>query len=202
MSDNEYGDDDSVGNYDEVSIEEDFNEGDLEQEKEEEQQDIDFIEVGDHLPVSKAVQPTPAKEKITTRFLTKYEKAHFPILKIIFKLAKVFEAHLDVLQVSSSFDSTHKTIYSEWEKSFPKSEVSFFTLTSNDYEGTINEFMKLHKTNLVTMPIHHLGFFEKIFSYSLSRKLTFHSNIPILGLYERKETETKHVSKNQKTMHS
>ena len=135
-------------------------------------------------------------------FLTKYEKAHLPILKIIFKLAKVFEAHLDVLQVSSSFDNTHKTIYSEWEKSFPKSEISFFTLTSNDYEGTINEFMKLHKTNLVTMPIHHLGFFEKIFSYSLSRKLTFHSNIPILGLYERKETETKHVSKNQKTMHS
>jgi len=75
MSDNEYDDDGSAGNYDEVSIEDDFNEGDLEQEKEEEQHDVDFIEVGENVPINKAVQQAPAKEKITTRFLTKYEKA-------------------------------------------------------------------------------------------------------------------------------
>ncbi len=75
MSDNEYDDDGSAGNYDEVSIEEDFNEGDLEQEKEEEQHDVDFIEVGENAPITKTVQQAPAKEKITTRFLTKYEKA-------------------------------------------------------------------------------------------------------------------------------
>jgi DNA-directed RNA polymerase I, II, and III subunit RPABC2 len=75
MSDNEYDDDESVGNYDEVSVEEEFNEGDLEQEKEEEHQDVEFLEVGENVPVTKVVQPSPAKEKITTRFLTKYEKA-------------------------------------------------------------------------------------------------------------------------------
>lgn len=75
MSDNEYDDDESVGNYEDVSVEEEFGEGDLEQEKEEEHQDVDFIEVGENAPTTKAVQPVAAKEKITTRFLTKYEKA-------------------------------------------------------------------------------------------------------------------------------
>lgn len=75
MSDKEYDDDDgSVGAYDEGSFNEEFNEGDLEEKEEQEQQDLEFIEVGEHAQVAK--EPTqPAKEKITTRFLTKYEKA-------------------------------------------------------------------------------------------------------------------------------
>jgi DNA-directed RNA polymerases I, II, and III subunit RPABC2 len=75
MSDREYDDDDgSVGAYDEGSFNEEFNEGDVEEKEEQEQQDLEFIEVGEHAQAGK--EPTqPSKEKITTRFLTKYEKA-------------------------------------------------------------------------------------------------------------------------------
>ena len=74
MSDNEYDDDDnSAGNFDEGSLNDEFNEGEVE-EKEEEHQDLEFIEVGDQpLPGKEPVQPS--RERVTTRFLTKYEKA-------------------------------------------------------------------------------------------------------------------------------
>ena len=71
MSDNEYDDDDgSVGAED--SFNDEFNEGEVE-EKEEEQQDLEFIEVGEQNVKEMASQPS--KERVTTRFLTKYEKA-------------------------------------------------------------------------------------------------------------------------------
>ncbi len=71
MSDNEYDDDDgSVGAED--SFNEEFNEGEVE-EKEEEQQDLEFIEVGEQNV--KEMVSQPSKERVTTRFLTKYEKA-------------------------------------------------------------------------------------------------------------------------------
>jgi DNA-directed RNA polymerase I, II, and III subunit RPABC2 len=74
MSDNEYDDDDnSAGNFEEGSLNDEFNEGEVE-EKEEEHQDLEFIEVGDQPQTSK--EPVqPSRERVTTRFLTKYEKA-------------------------------------------------------------------------------------------------------------------------------
>lgn len=135
-------------------------------------------------------------------FLTKYEKSHLPILKRIFTLAQLFQAHLDALRVSTSNDNHFRKFVLEWEKANPKSGVDFFTMPSNDYEGTIIDFMEQHNTNLVTMPIHHLGFFEKIFSYSLSQKLTFHSKIPLLTLYQSKKTALKHSLKKHETTYS
>lgn len=73
MSDNEY-DDDGGDNYDEGSFNEEFNEEDVEQEKEEEEQDLQFIDNVEMVDAAKEVHVS-VKERITTRFLTKYEKA-------------------------------------------------------------------------------------------------------------------------------
>jgi DNA-directed RNA polymerase I, II, and III subunit RPABC2 len=72
MSDNEYDDDDRSLGGDE-SFNDEFNDGDVE-EKEDEQHDMDFIEVGGEGQV-KEISSQPSKERVTTRFLTKYEKA-------------------------------------------------------------------------------------------------------------------------------
>jgi DNA-directed RNA polymerase I, II, and III subunit RPABC2 len=77
MSDDEYGggDDDVDVEYSDVDLDE-FNEGDLEMEKDEDE--IDLIEPGEEVPVKgvkEPHQPYHGKERITTKFLTKYEKA-------------------------------------------------------------------------------------------------------------------------------
>jgi DNA-directed RNA polymerase I, II, and III subunit RPABC2 len=70
MSDNEF-DDEESGNFDE-SLNDEFNENEVEEKEEEEQVEMDLVEVGETR--TKEIQ-TQAKERITTRFLTKYEKA-------------------------------------------------------------------------------------------------------------------------------
>jgi DNA-directed RNA polymerase I, II, and III subunit RPABC2 len=73
MSDNEYDDEGSQG-YDDVDVEDNFAEEEVEQENENEQQDMEIVDAGDNVPVAKP-QHTYSKERITTTFLTKYEKA-------------------------------------------------------------------------------------------------------------------------------
>jgi DNA-directed RNA polymerase I, II, and III subunit RPABC2 len=70
MSDNEYDDDNDVDSYDEGSYD-DFNE-EIEQEQNEydEKGDVDFIPAEGEVP-----KEQPLKDRVTTRFLTKYEKA-------------------------------------------------------------------------------------------------------------------------------
>ena len=74
MSDREYDDDGSVDDYDDYSLNEEFNEADVE-EKEEDHPDLELIEQGENLLIQKEAVLSQVKERITTRFLTKYEKA-------------------------------------------------------------------------------------------------------------------------------
>jgi DNA-directed RNA polymerase I, II, and III subunit RPABC2 len=69
MSDNEYDDADDAGSYDEGSFDE-FNEDAEEQNEYDEKGDLDFIPLE-----GEVTKEHPIKEKVTTRFLTKYEKA-------------------------------------------------------------------------------------------------------------------------------
>jgi DNA-directed RNA polymerase I, II, and III subunit RPABC2 len=75
MSDREFDDDDGSGDgYEDYSLNDEFNEGDVE-EKEEDHPDLELIEKGENVVIQKEVPVAQAKERITTRFLTKYEKA-------------------------------------------------------------------------------------------------------------------------------
>lgn len=79
MSDNEYDNDDSAGR--DSNFDDEFNEGDLNEEEQneyEDRQDVEFIQVDGEptsIPNTNQNQRDSLKERITTRFLTKYEKA-------------------------------------------------------------------------------------------------------------------------------
>jgi nucleotide-binding universal stress UspA family protein len=118
-------------------------------------------------------------------FLTDYNLSQLHILKKIHNLASLFNAHIDVLQVTN-FDNRQDKIFSaEWKKIRPISDVNFYLLNSNDVEGTIFEFIELHKINWVAFSTHHYSFLEKLFRSSLSKSLAFHSEIPILSICEK-----------------
>lgn len=118
-------------------------------------------------------------------FITEYNLSQLPILKKIHNLALLFNAHIDVLQVTN-FDNKQDKIFSEeWKKIRPISDVDFYLLTSNDIEGRIIDFIEINEINWVTFSTHHYSFFEKLFHVSLSKPLAFHSKIPILSIGEK-----------------
>ncbi|CAM4259307.1 universal stress protein [Flavobacterium terrigena] len=118
-------------------------------------------------------------------FITEYNLSQLPILKKIHNLALLFNAHIDVLQVTN-FDNRQDEIFSdEWKKIRPISEVNFYLLNSIDIEGTIFDFIEHHKINWITLSTHHYNFFEKLYHLSLSKNLAYHSDIPILSIYEK-----------------
>lgn len=117
-------------------------------------------------------------------FLTEYKLSQIHILKKIYNLALFFEAHIDVLQVSMFNEGQNKIFSNEWEKISSKKDIAFHLLTSNDIEGTIADFIELHKIDWVALSTHHYGFFEKLFHYSLSKSLAFHAEVPVLSICE------------------
>ena len=117
-------------------------------------------------------------------FLTKYNFEDIKVLKKVIEFAGVFEAHIDCLHVKSPHQKGNDTFKEEWQKMAKDQDITLHTISNDDVEGIILEFIDLNKIDMITMHIYHKNFFKKLFQVSLSKKLAFHVNIPILAIPE------------------
>ena len=116
-------------------------------------------------------------------FTTQYRTEDMAILNKILVLAKVFHSHIDCLYVKKDENENSQSVVQAWTKIFKNDAIDFHTIESSDVEGIILKFIVLHKVNMLAMHIHHRGFFERLFHASLSKKLAFHSDIPVVAIH-------------------
>lgn len=117
-------------------------------------------------------------------FLTQYKSEDTVSFNTVLSLSELFKASVDCLRIVSS-DKQIKDDYKEdWMGLIKDQDVSFHSIEGDDVEGIILSFIDLHKINLIAMHVFHKNFFEKLFETSLSKKLAFHINVPILAIHE------------------
>lgn len=117
-------------------------------------------------------------------FLTKYNFEDIKVLKKVIEFAAVFEAHIDCLHVKSPHQKDNDTFKEEWQIIAKDQDITLHTISNDDVEGIILEFIDLNKIDMITMHVYHKNFLKKLFQVSLSKKLAFHVNIPILAIPE------------------
>lgn len=117
-------------------------------------------------------------------FLTRYNYEDIKTLKKVIEFATVFGAHIDCLHVKSHHKIDNVVFIDEWQKIIENQDITLHTIKNNDVEGIILDFIDLHQMDMITMHIYHKNFFKKLFQISLSKKLAFHVNIPILAIPE------------------
>lgn len=115
-------------------------------------------------------------------FVTEYKTAEIEVLKRTLLLAKKFHAHVDCLYVKPPHFGVEDLIVQDWRKLFATEDVSFHMMHTNDAEGAVLEFIHGYQIDMLAMTTHHRSFFQRIFDVSLSKKLAFHSKIPILAM--------------------
>ena len=115
-------------------------------------------------------------------FLTEYAKLEMDLLKKVKEFADIFNAKVHVLEASKNADGNIDELISKWKAHFKKTGISFSYIDTNASEDMILEFIDYQKINMAAMSIHRKGIFERIFLFSLSRQMAFHSSVPILGI--------------------
>jgi nucleotide-binding universal stress UspA family protein len=117
-------------------------------------------------------------------FITQYKPEDTGSFVRVLSLAKVFQAQIDCLRVASQHYEVKDDSREDWKVLVEDNEVTFHSIKGEDVEGIILNFIDLHKINLIAMHVYHRNFFEKLFEISLSKKLAFHINVPILAIHE------------------
>ncbi|WP_281322193.1 universal stress protein [Flavobacterium aestivum] len=116
-------------------------------------------------------------------FATKFNMDDIEPLKKVQVFASFFHSHIDCLNIKPPHTVYKDDFVVDFKNIFKEHDIAFHSELSNDIEGVILNFIEKNNINMIAIHERHRGFFEKLFEVSLSKKLTFHINIPILSVH-------------------
>ncbi|MEC5166894.1 nucleotide-binding universal stress UspA family protein [Flavobacterium sp. PL11] len=114
----------------------------------------------------------------TTRFRPKDKKA----LKLVLKIAKKSNAKVKCLYVKTIKSDVELTTIASWETEFAAEPIDFYIVEDENVESVILDFIMYKEVDILTMLTYKRGFFEGLFSPSLTKKIAINNEIPILAI--------------------
>ncbi|CAN5229960.1 universal stress protein [soil metagenome] len=93
---------------------------------------------------------------------------------------------LDIKEHHESATSEEKAIREKIEKKLANIEHYYFSPEKKDVVNAINEFVDEKNADMVAIIPHHYKLFEGLFHKSLSKKMAFHTHVPLLALPDNK----------------
>lgn len=120
-------------------------------------------------------------------FATNYAEGDFFNIEKVIEFARPHEADVVLLHISSGeFEKTYEFESIERFKERISEDsnykhVSFHLMEShNIYEG-LNEFLDNSGADMIAMTMRKRSFIQKLFSRSVTRKMAYHSHLPLIG---------------------
>lgn len=108
-------------------------------------------------------------------------------LKQIIKIANGLHADMKVLHVLRREDPKAMEVLESWKQEFNEPNVSFHTVLNEKLDESVFFFIDDQLIDVMCIVKRHLNFFEKLFTSSLSKQLSYHADVPVLVLKEPKK---------------
>ncbi|MEZ4838546.1 universal stress protein [Flavobacterium sp.] len=119
-------------------------------------------------------------------FTTRFREKDLKALKKVLKLAKLFEAKVHCLYIKTKKTDVNPVVIEDWKFLFNKENVVFHIFEEENVQQTILNFVDSYNVDLLAMLNYKRGFFEELFKQSLTQKLSYHVQVPLLAIHENR----------------
>ena len=120
----------------------------------------------------------------TIAFTTRFEEKDRSALRQVINFADKIYANVKCIYIKTS-ETNHDEMYlDKWRSEFKSDPVQFFVIHGKNVEDSIFEFISVEKVGILAMLTHKRSFFQSLFKSSFTKKLSYHSEIPILVFHE------------------
>lgn len=139
-----------------------------------------------NVPVTLLSVPNQAKYEPIKNigFTTTFNDQDRVALHRVIAIAKKFNSKVKCLAVRThNFGITEEGI-DYWKSEFKNEPVEFFVIPHDDVKETIMDFVEHQDIDLLAMVTQKRNFFEELFTHSLTQKLSYHMETPILAFHE------------------
>jgi len=120
----------------------------------------------------------------TIAFTTLYREKDMTALKRVMDIAEKLNASVKCLYVKKSSSDITDDQIALWEARCKQWPIQFFVIPHNNVRETIEDFLHSQHIDLLTILTEKRGFFEDLFSTSLTQKLSYQLDVPIMALHE------------------
>jgi nucleotide-binding universal stress UspA family protein len=117
-------------------------------------------------------------------FTTEYHTKEIVAFNEVVSFAKLLDSFIHCVHFDLSHTDRITNEMETWKKQVDNtySKVQFRSLDSNDMEKTLTEYCTSHNIDVVIMLTHKRSFFQRLFKYSITKKMFYHLKIPILSI--------------------
>lgn len=105
-------------------------------------------------------------------------------LRQIFNFTKGLNAEVKCLHILRKENPEVEMLVKEWQNFFIDDKLEITTVLNRDLEQSVYYFIDEHLIDVMCIVKRQMGFFERLFSSSLSQKLSYHADVPVLVLQE------------------
>ncbi len=112
-----------------------------------------------------------------------YKPGELQLIEKSLAISRQLGGHLHCIHVDVYDPDKVKVKLLEYKEAFKQEQqISFHTHYELDVEKGILEFMKFNQIDVVIMGVHHQSKLKEIFSYSIAKRIAYHTDIPLIAL--------------------
>lgn len=138
-----------------------------------------------HLPVM-VIPPTSTYKELTSiLYATDYNEPEFPAFSRLMFITELYDAKLTIMHNKTDYDryfNLEGNFFNRNRANFSYKNLEIVNQEKKDVMASIDQWLEEHATDLVVMAKHNRGFFDRLFHRSLSKRMAYHTKIPLLVL--------------------
>jgi len=113
-----------------------------------------------------------------------YKPGELALIEQSLAFVRRLGGHLYCLHVDALDPDVVKTKLQTYKQAFKEeTDISFHTHYDLDIEKGILEYMKFNQVDVVVMSVHQQSMLKELFSYSIAKRVAYHTDIPLLALH-------------------
>lgn len=116
-------------------------------------------------------------------YSTDFNEPEFPAVSRMMYFAELYDARVSVLHVKTESDkyfNSENNFFARNKEQFEKHEVNIINVAEGDVSENIDKYVDELNIDMLVMAKHNRSFFDRLFHRSLSKKMAYHSKVPLL----------------------
>lgn len=116
-----------------------------------------------------------------------YAEPEFPAVSRLMFFADLFKAKVTVLHITTEFDKyfdSDHNFFARNKKHISHEHITVVNKANTEVTEAIEKYIADHHVDLLVMAKHNRNFFDRLFHRSMSKKMAYHTKIPLLVLHK------------------
>lgn len=118
-------------------------------------------------------------------YATDFTEPEFPAFSRLMYIVELYDAHITVMHNKTDYDNYFNVdgnFFNRNKDSFSYQNIELVKLENTDVMESIDKWIDTHQNDLVVLAKHNRSFFDRLFHRSLSKRMAYHTKIPLLVL--------------------